>query len=202
MSDFNALVQEVYIITKRPELVDATAMAIKSATLQLHRSDNYYKDIREVALAFDSSDYLQSINYRNLFPRYRSLKYLRKFYPTAVGDAQTGPFYKVLSPLETVDAYGINIPNICYIAGNLIQVRSSTQETHALIGIYQNPNVANASVYDSWIADECPYAIIWAAAAIIQGTQLKDFKGQQASQQQSAAEFFEVKNNNIVAEGY
>ncbi len=202
MSDFNFLVNEVYTITKRADLVDMTALAVKNATLQLHRQDFFYKDLREVALVFDIEDYLQMIDYRNLFPNYRALKYLRKFYPTESSDRCVGPFYKVKTPLETVDAYGSLESNVVYVAGNIIQVRSSTKEKYALIGLYENPNVANVVSYSSWVADEAPYAIIWKAAAMIQGSSLKDMKAQQASNQQSQLEFAEVANSNRVAEGY
>jgi len=202
MSDFNFLVNEVYTITKRADLVDMTALAVKNATLQLHRSDFFYKDLREVALQFDTEDYLQMIDYRSLFPNYRALKYLRKFYPTATSDRCVGPFYKVLSPLETVDVYGNLTNDVVYVAGNIIQVRSSTQEKYAIIGIYENPNVSTSAAYKSWIADEAPYAIVWKAAAMIQGSSLKDIKGQQASNTQSQLEFAEVANSNRVAEGY
>lgn len=201
MSDFNFIRQEVYTITKRPELVAQTELAIKSATLQLHRSDFFYKDLFETALQFDTLAYDQNIEYRALFPRYRALKYLRKFYPYSVGGETVGKFYDIKTPKETVGLYGEDLTDLCYVAGNLIQIKSSTPEEYALIGIYQAPVIATADTYVSWIADECPYAVVWAAAAIVQGQQ-KDIKGQQMSQQQAIVEFTETKNSNIIAEGY
>ena len=55
----NELIAEVYTITNRPDLVAQTLMAVRSATLKLHQSDYYYKDIFETGFQFTSAEYLQ-----------------------------------------------------------------------------------------------------------------------------------------------
>jgi hypothetical protein len=200
MADFNTIVSEVFTITNRPDLVKETQLAVKSATLQLHRSEFFYKDILEVALKFDTKDYLQTIDYRALFPRYRALKYLRKFDPSKGSDG-VGAFINISTPDEVLDSYGIQKNDICYVAGSVIQLRSSTELEYAIIGIYQNPNVDPAN-YSSWIADESMYAVVYKAASIVFGTVLGDTARMQTNDAMANVEFQEVRNSNIVAQGY
>lgn len=197
MSDFNSIVEDVYTITNRPDLVKETQLAVRSATLQLHRSEFFYKDLAESALQFDSNDFIQTIDYRTLFPRYRALKYLRKFDPTG----GVGPFFKVTTPAEVLDIYGEQKSDICYVAGQVIQVKSSNAVSYALIGIYQNPDVSNDN-YNSWIADESKFAVVYKAASIIFGTVLGDVTRQNANNAMAGVEMVEIINSNIQAEGY
>jgi hypothetical protein len=193
-------VSEVFTITNRPDLVKETQLAVKSATLQLHRSEYFYKDLLETAIQFDSNNYLQSIDYRSLFPRYRALKYIRKYDPTQ-GSNGIGAFLDIITPDEILDSYGVQKNNILYVAGSLIQIRSSDNMQFALIGLYQNP-IVEPITYNSWIADEAMYAIVYKAASILFGTVLGDMARQKSNDEMANVEFLEVKNSNIVAKGY
>lgn len=161
MASFSELVNDVYTITNRPDLVAETKLAVKQATLKMHHSDYYPKDIYESGITFDSVDYIQSLQYKTLIPRWRTFKYLRKYQ-----DGNPGEFIKLLTPEESVDRYAVNKDNICYIAGDVLEIRSSTQDATMLLGCYLHPVIAEES-YTSWIADEHPYAIVFDAAAAI-----------------------------------
>lgn len=200
MADFNSIVKDVYTITNRPDLVNETQLAVKSATLQLHRSEYFYKDIYETAIKFDESNFLQSIDYRALFPRFRAIKYLRK-YDASKGMDGVGAFLNLATPDDVLDAYNCPKADIYYLAGSLVQIRSATNLEYALIGIYQNPDVS-PDTYKSWIADEAYFAIVYKAASIVFGTVLGDSGRQQANDAMANVEFMEVKNSNIIAEGY
>lgn len=202
MADFNQLVQDVITITNRPDLVAETQLAVKSATLQLHRQDFFYKDIFEAAIKFDKKGYLQAIEYRKLFPRYRALKYLRKYYPDSATSNSVGPLMTIVTPEQIMDGYGADRTDIVYGAGELLQVKSSTEIEYALMGVYRNPEVSTPELYSSWVADEAPFAVIYQAASIVFGTSLRDSKGQNANAEQAAMEFQQVKNSNILAQGY
>jgi hypothetical protein len=95
MADFASLVNDVYTLTNATWLENETALAVKSATLKMHRSDFYFKDLFEVALEYSSAAYLQTIDYRTLFPRYRSLKYLRKLDSTGQNPTK---FFDIITP--------------------------------------------------------------------------------------------------------
>ncbi len=198
-----ALIADVYTITNRPDLVAETAIAVKAATLQLHRSDFFYKDLTEVALQFDSAAYLQNIEYRALFPGFRAMKYLRKYDPTST-NAETlgvGDFFKLLTPEDVLDSYKQARTDIYYLAGDLIQIKSSTSIEYCLIGVYQNPIVTEAG-YNSWISDEAYYAIVYAAAANMFGAILNNPAKKAANEQLAAFELTQIKMSNITAEGF
>ena len=156
------LQEEVYTLTNRPDLVAQTLTAIRSATLKIHQADYFYKDLYETGVVFTTAEYLQQIEYKTLLPRWRSLKYLRKTDSTG---AQDGVFFTVLSIPEMVqDEYHINRDDVCYVAGSIVQVRSSTQFQYAILGAYLNPDITVAT-FTSWVADDHPYAIVFEAAA-------------------------------------
>jgi len=157
------LQNEVYAITNRPDMATQTLSAVRAATLTLHQSDYYFKDLFETGVQFPTEDYIQQWEYISLLPRFRSLKYLRK---TDVAGTDTGNFFTILPPELLIDSYGNNLTDVVYMAGSVIQLRSSTPFKYAILGCYQHPNITVAG-YDSWIAREHPYAIIYAAAARI-----------------------------------
>ena len=97
---FTALLADVYDITKRSDLVAETTLAIRAATLKLHQSDFYPKDLSEAKVQFTSSAYFQSLAYSSLFPRFRNLSYIRKY----ESGAPTGSL-KVIEPTNIFDSY-------------------------------------------------------------------------------------------------
>lgn len=157
---YTSLLSDVYDITKRPDLVAETAIGVKAAVLQLHNADFYAKDLYETGISFSTSDYIQSLEYKLLIPRWRSIKYLRKY--DAVGQVAG----KMLTPITTekvLDSYKIERTDIYYLAGNVYQIKLSTQERYFLLGAYLFPSI-DPSNFISWIADEFPYAVAFKAA--------------------------------------
>ena len=153
------LQQEVYIITKRPDLVAETLLAVRQATLALHQSDFFWKDIFETGISFTTSAYLQELAFRPIIPRFRAIKYIRK----SDSFGATGAFFTIVTPEAVLDLYGTDRTDICYAAGESIEIKSSTQFQYALLGCYLNPNIT-PSGYASWVAEDHPYAIVLEAA--------------------------------------
>ena len=189
---------EVYTLTNRPDLVAETLTAVRSATLSLHQSDYYYKDLIETGVVFTAPAFKQQLDYRVLIPNWRALKYIRK---TDVSGDDEGVFLKVISVPELVeDEYGINQKDVCYVAGQVVQILSSTSFQYAIVGCYVNPNITVAG-YNSWIAIDHPYAIVFDAAAKVfkmigDTEQFAAYTGIAALQRQ------EVMITNIQAVGY
>lgn len=157
------LITEVYSLTGRPDRTAETLSAIKSATLKAHQSDYFYKDIFESGLSFNSSTFAQSLDYRTLLPRWRALKYLRKY---AIASNTPGKELDIILPDNVLDSYKVTKTDICYVAGSYVQINSSTEESTYLLGCYLNPDITEAS-YTSWVALDHPYAIIFDAAATV-----------------------------------
>ena len=192
---FTALLNDLYTITKRDDLVAETTVAVRAATVKLHQSDFYPRDLVETKVQFSTADYFQTLAYRSLFPNLRALHYVRKYESGAPTE-----FLDIVSPTNVMDEYNVSKENICYMAGDVIQVRSNTQITDLLIGFYSNP-VTLVDSYSSWIADMHNFAIVFEAAATV-------FKMVGQDQEASAYKILAgeqmqiVKNSNILAEGF
>ena len=154
---FEQIVNEVYLITNRPDLVMETASAIKSATLKAHKTDYYSKDIHETGIEFDTAEFRQSLDYTQLISNFRSFKYLRKVVDEL---DDRGMFFDVVTPEETMDGYGVNLTDVAYVAGRVLEIRSSTAFDRALLGCYVYP-IVRAEAYESWIARIHPFAIVY-----------------------------------------
>lgn len=187
---------EVYAITNRPDLADRTLSAIRAATLKIHQADYFYKDLRETGISFLTSDFLQQFDYRTVFPLWRSLSYLRR---TDINYFDNGQIYEVVTPGHVVDDYALNRTNVCYVAGAVLQVRSSEAFQYALLGYYANPDITLAG-YSSWVALDHPFAIIYQAAANIFKSIGKDQEWQ-AWTMQAQEQLQEVRISNIEARG-
>lgn len=221
---YSDLVAAVYTLTNRPDLVNETAQAVAAATLRAHHVDFFYKDLVELPIQFASLCYSQQIPL-SLFPLYRSIKYLRKYYPCTGPNQQPiqdqspsnlpplygmyydpganlpdGLFLKIISPDNVLDSYAINKIDVAYFAGQTIQIRSGDQIQYALAGYYAHPNIVPAS-YNSWVAIENPYAIIYAATAIVFKTIGYDEQNQQY-QSLMQSEYDMLTMSNIQPEGY
>jgi len=196
MATFTELLNDVYTLTNRPDLVGETELAVKAATLKAHQLDFFYKDIEEIGMSFPSADYLQTIDYRTILPLYRALKYIRK---TDASGAPGLPF-KIITPAEFLDRYNLERTDVAYVAGEAIQLKSSTALQYILFGCYLNPNI-NPATYNSWVALDHPFAIVYEAAATLykmigqdeQSTMFKRLTDEQ---------FQFLRQSNIQAEGF
>lgn len=197
MSLFTDIVDEVYKLTNRPDLIAETELAVKQATLKGHQSDYFYKDILETAIDFGSSSYFQTLAIKGLVPRYRALKWARKY--DAVGEV-AGKFFDLVLPEQTLDSYNQNRTDIVYAAGDVLQFRSSTEFQYILFGCYENPSLIPAS-YSSWIARDHQFYVILEATRLVFKT--IGYDEQEATYNRMAMEqMAELKLSNIVAGGY
>lgn len=195
MATFAEILADVYLLTNRPDLASETKLAVKAATLKAHQSDFYYKDITESGVEFSTEDYVQALEYRTLFPRYRALKYIRK----SEASGNVGDFFEVLTPAGILDRYGYQKEDVCYAAGEVIQLKSSTAFKYILVGCYLNP-VLTDDGYNSWIADLFPYYIVWEAAATVFKMIGQDEKAT-VFRALTAEQLMMLKASNIEAEG-
>lgn len=164
MTTFNDLLTLVYELTNRPDLSGITTSAIRAATLKAHQTDFYSKDIYETGVEFDTSDYRQSLDYYNLISNFRALSYFKRV-EGATDDV--GKFIEIVTPAEVLDSYGHNRTDIAYVAGRVLEVRSSVSFKYALMGAYVFPIVIADDSFSSWIAELYPFAIVYEAARVV-----------------------------------
>lgn len=166
---YNELVNAVYVETNRPDLVDRTNSAIQAATLKMHSIDFWYKDIKEALVTFPFAAYMIQFE-TTLLTRYRALAYIRKYDMdgqdpfTSLYTGAPGNFVEITDFASVLDSYKNDRSDIAYVGGTAVNMRLSTEEEAFLIGWYCSPLYLQAT-YDSWIARENPYAIIYDAAS-------------------------------------
>lgn len=191
------LTQEVYNLTGRADRVGETSSAIRAATLKCHQKDYFYKDIFETGLNFTTAEYIQNFYYKTLIPNWRALKYLRKLDITT---NTPGTVLGIVLPMNVFDDYQIQKQDVCYVAGDVININSCTLEQNYLLGCYLNPIIASSG-YKSWVADDHPYAIIFDAAATVFKAIGKDEEA--GAYKILAGEQLDlVIASNIIAEGF
>lgn len=197
-----AVMHEVYLLTKRPDLVDATRLAVKSATLRLHSSDFFHKDLFETGITFDAPAYIHKLAIKELLPTFRNVHYLKK---TAVDYSDPSGYVATSSldsvhPLYSKDDYGIDRKDVYYSAGQVINIRLSTEEDRLLGGFYLYPTL-NDEQYESWIAREFQEAIVYdAAATVFKGTGFDEQAAQLRADSQVWIRL--LKNGNIESGAY
>ena len=195
-----ALVNDVYTITKRPDLVAETTLAVKVATLKLHQADYFYRDLLETGVAFDSMSYTQQFDVKSLFPRWRAWKYVREFSYSENSSGAPGVLFTFKDPTAVIDAYKVDKNNIAYMAGSTLNLRCYRQFQYLLVSMYLNPDVTDSG-YSSWIADDFPYAVETEAARVV-FKQIGFDEQSSAYEKLSAEQFQLVKISNITPEGY
>lgn len=156
---FDELVEEVFLLTNRRDLVAETKSAVKAATLKAHKSDFYSKDIHETGVEFETLSFRQSLDYISFISNFRALKYLRRA-EDALDDS--GPFFTIITPEEVIDSYGINRTNIAYVAGRVLEIRSDVEFQFMLLGASVSP-IVREGAYASWVAEQFPFAIVYEA---------------------------------------
>ena len=162
---FTELLDEVYDLTNRPDLVSVTKLAVRAATLKAHKTDFYSRDIHEVGVEFSSSEFIQSLDLPSFISNYRAMKYIRRMddvAATAASDAEGG-FIEIITPDEVLDAYGVNRTDIAYVAGRMLAIRSSVEFNTMMLGCYVLP-IVREGAYSSWVADLYPSAIVTEAS--------------------------------------
>lgn len=197
MATFAELLSDTYLLTNRPDLVNETKMAVKAATLKLHHTDFYPKDLYETGISWSPVSYIQSLDYRSLIPRWRSFKFLRKYDATT---STPGDFFSLLVPEQVLDSYNQARSDICYLAGESLEIKSSTQDDNMIIGCYIHPDITEGN-FTSWVALDHPYAIVYEAAASL--FKMIGYDEQATMMKQMVVEqVMELRMNNIIAGGW
>lgn len=161
MAIFDTALQYVIDDTGRPELEDVIKRRIQRTVLMLHRVDFFKKDMIEQVLMFQTSQAVQIIK-SSLFPRLRSIAYIRKFDPSAslsdptVFDRAGGDFFSEVNPQMAMDGYGFDKRNKMYQAADSIKLMSSENIARVLFAWFRDPLIEPITNCDSWILQNYP----------------------------------------------
>jgi len=175
----------VYTISKRPDLVAETAVAIRKATMKLHMADLWKTDLVEVFYTIGSNEgaqgsfrYTLDLTLSTKFKLYRRISSIRQYTANQTGyELQL----KELDADRLLDDYNIEDINYWYQAGQQISIRADRSLTQLKIVYFKYPNILPAE-YDSWIARQFPDAVIEEAAASVFKSIGKDSEAQRLAQ--------------------
>ncbi len=188
---------EVATITNRPDLTAQILLAVRRATLALHHTDFFYKDLFETGVNFLTPAFIHDLEYQVVVPRWRAVSYLRIW--DNVGGTPLQQF-EIIDPLNALDSYALDRDYVAYAAGSVFHLRSRTEFQHILLGCYLNPDISILT-YDSWIARDHPYTIVMEAAATVFKMIGKDDEAA-AMRLANAVDIQSLKISNVQPQGY
>lgn len=192
MTDYNGLIQSVYVETGRPDLVAETAAAVVQAVVGLHGRGRYLKDIKRARVTFDYESFIQELEIIGL-PFYRNIAWAKVgvkenlsnngVWPPPIGPIVPPlfdwpwapcalPEFNVIEADDILNVNGYEKNNVVYQAGKSLYFKCERPFQFCQFGWYSFPNTStlNSAInFDSWIADEYPYSVVLAAAANVYG---------------------------------
>lgn len=166
MTTFADMETLVLAQTKRPDISDITAAAIRTATLRAHHVDFFPRDLSEGVLSYTPSStaiYYPFSNVSTLLPRARSIKFVQCV-DTATGVPVEDLEYREIDDLY--DSDGNRRLSTYTLIGDSLRIFPQRATGSATAFYYRNPNV-NGLEYSSWIADAYPDELSQWAAAIV-----------------------------------
>lgn len=176
---FDEIVEQVYVLTNRPDLENETKSAVRSAILQMHGIDFFFRDIMISQVIFPEALYIQAFD-TSQFQRYRNTAVVRKWDPTLnpqelnplLQPRQSSADLVIFTPISPEDIFdheytSLLRTNVYYAAGSVLYMRSPTAFKSILIGFYQFPDVFQETNFETWLMQNHPYAVIYAATSII-----------------------------------
>lgn len=158
--NFSEICNEVVTITKRPDLVAETELAVRKATLKMHQLEHFPLDKVEVTKVLSPASNRFALSLE-AFPRFRGIQYIRDY-----TDDRLGKFFTQIEPDDVLDMYNVEKQDTWYLAGNQLKF-SAYAPVNKLIILYSTLPPVTLSEYGSWIAERVPYAIIDEAACTI-----------------------------------
>lgn len=197
---YDALLQDVLELTKRPDLMEESQIALRTATLSIHGRASFPRDLVTSLVKLPNPAYQVALDIQALFPRLRGLNAVR------VVDVNFAPIDTDVGKIEVVEPNDIYDPeygsvknNIAYVAGTSINIRTAIEAYGYIVSYYQLPLVRREE-YNSWIAQMSPDAIIYQAASIVFSTNGNEEKA--ASYQKMVREmlFPELVTNFLTGE--
>lgn len=156
------LIAEIKLLSKRGDIDDKIAVALRLTTLRCHRLDFFWRDRAEVDLTFAAANEV-SIDISTEFTRFRQMEYMRYLDNT---NGALGSFLTPIEPVNMLDEYNYFKEDVYFLAGTNLNARFLYSTNGARVGYWQSPDVAVAT-YNSWIATELPDILIQGSLAYL-----------------------------------
>lgn len=173
---YDSMLEDIYTLTNRPDLEGETRIALRSATVNAHLTDIYFRDRITNQVQLPNASNQVAFDIPTLFPGFRGLVDVRpidmNFNLIAVGNGLNGndPLIEVVEMGDIYDPqYGNVRTNIAYASGDKIVVRSPISCWGYAFEYARAPQTTR-ELYNSWIAQMAPAIIQFWAAAIVFNT--------------------------------
>lgn len=175
---YDAIMQSVFDLTRRPDLVAETALAIRKATMKAHLRDFWKSDLTRAIITLPvvtpggDTSYRYSLDLTDVgnYPFLRKVSYIKEHSTTLTGrEIQL----KQLDHDRLLDSYLVEDINYWAQMAKQVEIRCSKVLNQIAVGYYRYPDIT-ATIYDSWIAAEFPDLIVEEAVAKIFATIGKD----------------------------
>lgn len=169
MALWDDLVTETYDLTKRPDLVQDTVVALRTATRKAHRVGKFWRDLAETTVSPASAE-VQEVDIATDAPRFRSVALL---HPLDRSDLEFDP----VTIDDLLDSDGYRRTNVYWGFGDKLRIRAESPWTSYRLSYFRDPIVVPAS-YNSWIANEHREVITtWAAVLVLGGVNESEIAG-------------------------
>jgi hypothetical protein len=158
--DFGQLCADVMVLSGRPDLINDTQLAVRTATLKFHMIDFWKRDLIEKSILLNASASQFQVDTLQL-ERFRKLKYIQPL--SSDGLTPVDVKLKEVEPDNIFDQFSARKSDVYYLAGTNLNIKTANGYSGFIIGWYRYPLVMPSN-YNSWIADFYPSIITEEAA--------------------------------------
>lgn len=158
------LIAEIKLLSKRGDIDDKIAVALRMTTLRCHRADYFWRDHMEVNATFGTTSQA-TIDVPSSLTRFRQLNYVQ-YLDSVTGNV--GTMLEEVEPSNIFDEYNCFKNDAWYLSGANLNINFAFASNGVRIGYWQNPDVTVAG-YNSWIKDELPDILVQGSLAYIFG---------------------------------
>ena len=173
-----AICNNIYDLTKRPDLLAETALAVRKATMKFHLADMWKNDLATAIITLPVLSPIGDVSFRYSLDLTQTSDYPLMRKVSEIVEYNTVPtgyetHFKELDADRIMDHYMLEEINYWYQVGRQVSLRCNKLLTQLKVIYYRYPDVTTA-VFNSWVAEQFPDFIVCEAAAQIFATIGKD----------------------------
>jgi hypothetical protein len=162
------LIGEVNSLTKRPDLVTYSNLALRQAVRTAHKSGKFWRDIVSVTVNI-AQDTVQELDILANTTRFRQAAYVK------AGTCDI--YYDPVTIDDLLDADKFVRQDIYWAFGSIIKIRACSPQDSYELAYFQYPDV-NPSTFNDWIADQHRDLLtMWAAMTVLGSVGEQEIRG-------------------------
>jgi hypothetical protein len=188
MATWQELLDEIYVLTNRSDLVAETGLALRQAVRIGHKSGKFWRDLQETTVPVLSAQ-VQEIDIPSYMPSFRAIALIR-------GETNDQIQFSPVGIDDLLDNDGYNRTNVYWGVGSKLMLRAATPELNYRVMYYKYPIVFPTAQFNSWIADQhADFLILWSAVNVLSSIGEQEIKSR--LEPLAAVELAELQKSNI-----